>query len=118
MAWPPCGMLGLKDRSLALFITGSSVQGCVMDQALIDDLVFFFALAYYLLLVVVYFLRAHEKASMEMRLGPLFSAQLIPFIGLWMANLVNVLNVSRLVTLAPIIIFLLYDLWYREITRC
>jgi hypothetical protein len=89
-----------------------------MDQALIDDLVFFFALAYYLLLVIVYVLRAHEKASMEMRLGPLFSAQLIPFIGLWMANLVNVLNVSRLFTLAPIIIFLLYDLWYRQITRC
>jgi hypothetical protein len=88
-----------------------------MDQAFIDNLVFFFSLAYYLLLVVVYVLRAHEKSSMEMRLGPLFSAQLIPFIGLWALNLINGFNVSRLAALTPIIIYLLYDLWYRQITR-
>jgi len=88
-----------------------------MDQAFIDDLVFFFALTYYILLVVVYVLRAHEKSSMEMRLGPLFSAQLIPFIGLWAATLINGFDVSRLVALAPIIIYLLYDLWYRQVTR-
>ena len=88
-----------------------------MDQAFIDNLVFFFALAYYFLLVVVYVLRAHEKASIEMRLGPLFSAQLIPFIGLWALNLINRLNLSRLATLTPIIIYLLYDLWYRQVTR-
>jgi hypothetical protein len=88
-----------------------------MDQAFIDNLVFFFSLAYYLLLVVVYVLRANEKSSMEMRLGPLFSAQLIPFIGLWALNLINGLNVSRLAALTPIIIYLLYDLWYRQVTK-
>ena len=88
-----------------------------MDQAFIDDLVFFFTLTYYLLLVVVYVLRAHEKSSMEMRLGPLFSAQLIPFIGLWALNLANGLDVSRLAALTPIIAYLLYDLWYRQVTR-
>jgi len=88
-----------------------------MDQALVDNLVMFFALAYYLLLVIVYVLRAHEKSRLEIRLGPLFSAQLIPFIGLWAVNLITGLNVSRLVALTPIIIYLLYDLWYRQITR-
>jgi len=88
-----------------------------MDQALVDNLVMFFALAYYLLLVIVYVLRAHERSRLEIRLGPLFSAQLIPFIGLWAVNLINGLHVSRLVALAPIIIYLLYDLWYRAITR-
>jgi len=89
----------------------------MMDQALVDNLVFFFALAYYLLLVVVYILRAHEKSNMEVRLGPLFSAQLIPFIGLWALNLTNGLDVSRLASLTPIIVYLLYDLWYRQVTR-
>jgi hypothetical protein len=88
-----------------------------MDQALVDNLVMFFALMYYLLLIIVYILRAHEKSGMEIRLGPLFSAQLIPFIGLWALNLINGFNVSRLVALTPIIIYLLYDLWYRQITR-
>ena len=88
-----------------------------MDQALIDNLVMFFALTYYLLLVTVYVLRAHEKSGLEIRLGPLFSAQLIPFIGLWALNLIDGFNVSRLVALAPIIMYLLYDLWYRQITR-
>ena len=110
-------MLEFKDRSFTLFNNRSSAQDCVMDQAFIDNLVFFFALAYYLLLVVVYVLRAHEKSGMEIRLGPLFSAQLIPFIGLWALNLINGFNVSRLVALTPIIIYLLYDLWYRQITR-
>ena len=88
-----------------------------MDQALVDNLVMFFALAYYLLLVIVYVLRAHEKSRLEIRLGPLFSAQLIPFIGLWAVNLITGLNVSRLVALTPIIVYLLYDLWYRAITQ-
>ena len=88
-----------------------------MDQALVDNLVMFFALAYYLLLVIVYVLRAHERSRLEIRLGPLFSAQLIPFIGLWAVNLITGLNVSRLDALAPIIVYLLYDLWYRQITR-
>jgi lysylphosphatidylglycerol synthetase-like protein (DUF2156 family) len=87
-----------------------------MDQALVDNLVMFFALTYYLLLVIVYVLRAHRKSGLEIRLGPLFSAQLIPFIGLWVVNLINGFNVSRLVALAPVIIYLLYDLWYRQIT--
>ena len=88
-----------------------------MNQGLIDNLVVFFALMFYLLLVIVYVLRAHEKSSLEIRLGPLFSAQLIPFIGLWVLNLINGFNSSRLVALTPIIIYLLYDLWYRQITR-
>ena len=88
-----------------------------MNQALQDHIVVFFALTYYLLLIIVYILRANKKTSLEIKLGPLFSAQLIPFIGLWFLNIFNGLDMNRLFALTPIIFYLLYDLWYRQVTR-
>jgi len=88
-----------------------------MDQALVDNLVMFFALAYYLLLIIVFVLRAREKTRIEIRLGPLFSALLVPFVGLWAMNLMDGFNVRRLIALTPLIMYLVYDLWYRQITR-
>jgi len=75
-----------------------------MDGVLIDNLVVFFALVYYAVLIVVYLLRAHELTEMEWKMGPVFSALLIPFASLWVVNLI----IS--------IIYLVYDLWYRAIT--
>ena len=88
-----------------------------MNQALQDHIIVFFALTYYLLLIIVYILRAYEKTSLEIKLGPLFSAQLIPFIGLWFLNIFNGPDMNRLFALTPIILYLLYDLWYRQVTR-
>ena len=87
-----------------------------MNRVLIDDLVFLFSLVYYVFLVVVYLLRARELSEAEMRLGALFSAQLIPF-GILLA--VNIMegDRGRIASMATIIVFLLYDLWYRQITR-
>jgi len=75
-----------------------------MDGVLIDNLVVFFALVYYAVLIVLYLLRAHELTEMEWKMGPVFSALLIPFASLWVVNLI----IS--------IIYLVYDLWYRAIT--
>jgi len=88
-----------------------------MDGVPIDNLVVFFALVYYAVLIIVYLLRAHELTEMELKMGPVFSALLIPFALLWIMNLLVGNNSGRLITGLPIIIYLTYDLWYRAITR-
>ena len=50
-------------------------------------------------------------------LGPVFSFLLVPFIALLALNLLNRSDIGRLITLLPIIIYLVYDLWYRFITK-
>lgn len=88
-----------------------------MDGALIDNLVVFFALVYYAALILVYLLRAHELSELEWKMGPVFSALLIPFASLWVVNLIIGSDSGRLITGLPIIIYLVYDLWYRALTR-
>ena len=88
-----------------------------MDRVIIDNLVLFFALVYYAVLVIVYLLRAHELVELEWKMSPVFSALLIPFASLWALNLLSGNDSGRLVTGLPIIVYLVYDLWYRAITR-
>ncbi len=88
-----------------------------MDGVLIDDLVVFFALVYYALLSIVYFLRACEFTRLEWKLSPVFSAQLLPFALLWLLNLLLGNDSGRLIAGLPVIVYLVYDLWYRAITR-
>jgi len=88
-----------------------------MINALIDSLVVLFALVYYAVLIVVYLLRAHELSGLEWKMSPVFSALLISFASLWALNLLSGNDSGRLVTGLPIIVYLVYDLWYRAITR-
>ena len=88
-----------------------------IDTVLIDNLVVFFGLVYYAILFLVYLLRAHELTKLERKMGPVFSGLLIPFASLWMMNLLFKNNSGRLITGLPMVIYLLYDLWYRAITR-
>ena len=87
-----------------------------MDGGLVDYLVVLFAVVYYGFLVLVYLVRAHGLSDFELKLAPLFSVQLIPFGILWALNIPGG-DYGRIVALVPIIAFLLYDLWYRLITR-
>jgi len=87
-----------------------------MVGVIIDNLVVFFALVYYVVLIVVYLLRAHES-ELEWKMSPVFSALLIPFASLWMMNLLIGNDSGRLITGLLIIIYLVYDLWYRAITK-
>ncbi|RLG93660.1 hypothetical protein DRO27_05880 [Candidatus Bathyarchaeota archaeon] len=87
-----------------------------MDGGLIDSLVVLFAVVYYAFLVLIYLVRAHNLSDFELKMGLLFSLQLIPFSILWATNILSGNN-GRILTLTPIIVFLLYDLWYRLITR-
>jgi hypothetical protein len=88
-----------------------------MDATLLDDLFVFFALVFYAFLFVVYFLRARELSKFEFKLRIAFSAQLVPFASLWILNLLIGNDSGRLLTGLPIIIYLVYDLWYRLLTR-
>ena len=88
----------------------------IIDGVFVDYLVIFFALVFYALLIVVYLLRAHQS-KLEWKLNTVFSLQLIPFVLLWVVNLLIGNDSGRLVVGLPIIIYLFYDLWYRLITR-
>ena len=87
-----------------------------MNGVFIDYLVIFFALVFYALLIVVYLLRAYQS-ELEWKLNTVFSLQLIPFTLLWVVNIFISNDSGRLVVGLPIIIYLVYDLWYRLITR-
>jgi len=88
-----------------------------MNAVLLDNLVVFFALVYYAFLILVYLLRAQELTKLELKLSPVFSIQLIPFASLWILNLLIGNDSGRLLAGLPIVIYLVYDLWYRLITR-
>lgn len=88
-----------------------------MDAVLLDNLVVFFALVYYAFLFVVYLLRAQELEKLELKLSAVFSIQLVPFASLWALNLLIGNDSGRLLVGLPIIIYLVYDLWYRLLTR-
>jgi hypothetical protein len=89
----------------------------MVDEILIDNLVIFSAIIYYAFLCIVYLLRAYERNKLELLLAPIFSLLLIPFVTLWTMNLLNRSDSGRLITGLPIIIYLVYDLWYRLITK-
>jgi len=89
----------------------------MVDEVLIDNMVVFSAIIYYAFLCIVYLLRAFERDKLELMLAPVFSFLLIPFVTLWTVNLFNGSDSGRLITGLPIIIYLVYDLWYRLITK-
>jgi len=87
-----------------------------MDGVLIDNMVVFFAVVYYAFLVMVYLVRAHNLSDLELKMAPIFSVQLAPFGILWVLNILKG-DTGRIISMTPIIVYLLYDLWYRLITR-
>jgi hypothetical protein len=87
------------------------------DAVLVDNIVVFFALVFYAFLFIVYILRARELSGLELKLRIAFSVQLVPFAALWILNLLIGSGSGRLLAGLPIIIYLVYDLWYRLITQ-
>ena len=61
--------------------------------------------------------RAYEKSEQELKLKLVFSAQLLPFASLTIWNQLFQKDSRRVITLLPMIIFLVYDLWYRALTE-
>ena len=88
-----------------------------MTVSFVDALMVLFAVCYNITLIVVYLFRAHEQEKLELKLAYFFSGFLIPFSLLWLVNLVGGSGAGRLLAGIPIIAYLVYDLWYRLITR-
>jgi hypothetical protein len=89
----------------------------MVDAVLVDNVVVFFALVFYAFLFIVYLLRARELSGLEWKLRIAFSVQLVPFGSLWILNLSIGNDSGRLLAGLPIIICLVYDLWYRLIAQ-
>jgi hypothetical protein len=88
-----------------------------MSDILIDNLVVVFSFVFYAFLCVVYVLRSYQREKAELKLAPVFSFLLIPFILLLILNIYLGSDSGRLIASFLIIIFLLYDLWYRLLTK-
>ena len=89
----------------------------LVDTVLVDSIVVLFTLVFYAFLFIVYLLRARELSQVELKLRIAFSVQLVPFASLWILNFLIGNDSGRLLAGLPIIIYLVYDLWYRLITR-
>lgn len=96
---------------------GHSIRRTMIEQAYLDYMVMLSSFIFYAMLCLVYLLRAYERPRAELALAPVFSLLLIPFSALEILNLVNRSDQYRLIVLVPIIIYLIYDLWYRLLTR-
>ena len=88
-----------------------------MDQALPDSLVLLSGVVFYGFLCAVYLIRARGADRLELALAPAFSVLLTPFAVLWLVNLSNGAGMARMVVLMPVVVYLVYDLWYRLLTR-
>lgn len=88
-----------------------------MNNILIDNLVVVFSLVFYAFLCAVYVLRAFQREKEELKLALVFSLQLVPFMLLWILNIYMGGDSGRLIAGFLIIVFLLYDLWYRLLTK-
>jgi hypothetical protein len=84
-------------------------------SSLIDTAVLGFGLVYYAFLCLVFVLRAYMRQE-ELLLKYVFSLLLLPCIILFGLNILSN-QPYRAITLAPLLVFLVYDLWYRAITE-
>ena len=83
--------------------------------ASLDYAAIVFGLIYYLFLCIVFLLRAFERRE-ELKLKYIFSLQLIPFTAIFILNLLD-RQLTKAITLIPLLAFLVYDVWYRAITE-
>lgn len=88
-----------------------------LSQNIIDFSVIIFAVIYNCLVIAIFLLRAKGKSDIEAKLGPPFDLLLIPFGLITLLNVLIGSDIGRIGTLIPMIIFLGYDVWYRQFTK-
>lgn len=87
------------------------------SATLVDVLVMVSGVIFYSFLCFVYLLRAFGKDELELLLAPIFSLLLFPFTVLFIANIMVGNDIYRLIALVPMLAYLLYDLWYRLLSK-
>ena len=66
---------------------------------------------------MVFLIRVRGLLELGWKMNPLFSALLVPFVLLWVSNILLWNDSARLLTGLLMIVYLSYDLWHRAITR-
>ena len=89
----------------------------IIEQNTVDISVIIFALIYNLLVIMVFIFRAHERYEQEEKIGPIFDLLVIPFVILLLLNIFISSDRGRIGTIIPMIAYLLYDIWYRQMTK-
>ncbi|MCG7844019.1 MAG: hypothetical protein MIO90_01145 [Methanomassiliicoccales archaeon] len=88
-----------------------------MSNSLIDILVVLSGVTFYALLCFVYLIRAYGQDKIEIMMAPVFSLLLFPFIALFIASLLGGSDLYRLIVLVSMLTYLIYDLWYRLLSK-
>ena len=88
-----------------------------MNEYLIDQIMLVASFLFNVIIIFIFILRSYERPDQERMLGFIFSVLFIPFIYVWVTNLMGERDLGRLITGFPVLVFMIYDFWYREVAR-
>ena len=77
----------------------------------------FSSLFFNVFIVFIFIFMAFDRLDQERRLGYLISLLFLPFAYVWVTNLMGGRDAGRLITGFPVLVFLIYDFWYREVVK-
>ena len=93
------------------------IEMAIIEQSSIDYSVIIFSIIYNLFIIAVFILRAKELYKVEEKIGPIFSLLLVPFLILLLLNILIASDAGRIGTIIPMILYIIFDLWYRQISK-
>jgi len=88
-----------------------------LNEYLIDQIMVVSSFLFNVNIVFIFLLRTYERHYQERMLGFVFSVLFIPFIYVWITNLIDGRDSGRLITGFPVLVFMIYDFWYREVVK-
>ena len=88
-----------------------------MNEYLIDQIMVVASFLFNVIIIFIFILRAYERPDQERMLGFIFNVLFIPFIYVWVTNLMGERDLGRLITGFPVLVFMISDFWYREVAR-
>ena len=88
-----------------------------LTEYLIDQTMVIASFLFNVIILFIFILRAYERPDQERMLGYVFSVLFFPFAYVWVANLIGGRDVGRLITGFPVLVFMIYDFWYREVAK-
>ena len=88
-----------------------------LNEYLIDQIMVVASFLFNVIILFIFILRAYECPDQERMLGFVFSVLFFPFTYVWVTNLVGGRDLGRLITGFPVLVFMIYDFWYREVAK-
>jgi len=88
------------------------LNGYVIDQIMVVA-----SFLFNVITLFIFILRAYDRPDQERMLGFVFSVLFFPFTYVWVTNLVRMRDLGRLITGFPVLVFMIYDFWYREVAK-